>query len=122
MPEQDGFELKDLFSVFRRWWWLILVCTLLAGGVAYVVIHSTAPLYEATATLLIKPGDESNSSEINLLVAGERLALTYSEMIKSRPVLESIINDYELEESTTSLARKISAVPIRDTQLIQLTV
>ena len=122
MPEQDGFDLRDIFSVIRRWWWLILVCTLLAGGVAFVVMNSRAPLFEATTTLLIKPGQDTNTSEINILVAGERLALTYSQMLKGKPVLETIITDYGLEQTPESLARKISAVPIRDTQLILLTV
>ena len=122
MPEQVGFELRDIFVVMRRWWWLILVCTLLAGGAAFIVMYLKAPLYEATATLLIKPGYDANTSEVNLLVAGERLALTYAQMIKGEPVLDSIITTYGLEETPESLERKITAVPIRDTQLIQLTV
>ena len=62
MPEQDGFDLRYIFSVIRRWWWLVLVCTLLAGGVAFLVMNSRAPLFEATTTLLIKPGQDANTS------------------------------------------------------------
>ena len=122
MPEQDGLELRTYLAVLRRWWWLVLVCTLLAGGVAFLVMNSRAPLYEAATTLLIKPGQDAKTSEYNLLVAGERLALTYAQMIKGKPVLDTIITAYGLEETPESLARKISAVPIRDTQLILLTV
>lgn len=108
--------------MLRRWWWLILGCTLLAGVTAYLVIKSMDPMYEATATLLVTPGQDSGSNEFNTLVAGERLALTYIEMLKSRTILDPVISQLGLNYSSDELVKKINAGTVKDTQLIRLTV
>jgi len=122
MPEQNGIELRWILAVVRRWWWLIIGCTLLGAVVAFFVTAQIPPNYEATAILLIQPASDSRTSEYNTLVAAERLALTYSEMLKGRPVLENVIIQNQLSESVDELAKRVTATPIRDTQLIHLTV
>lgn len=122
MQNPDDIELRWIFGVLRRWWWLILSCTLLAGVTAYGFIYSTEPKYEATATLLVSPGQNSRTNEYNTLVAGERLALTYIEMLKSQTLLETVISQLGMQESPQELANKIQADTVKDTQLIYLTV
>lgn len=122
MQNQDEIELRWILAVIRRWWWLILVCTLLAGATAYGVISSMDPTYEATATLLVSPGQDTRTNEYNTLVAGERLALTYIEMLKSQKILDTVISELGLPESPDELAKKIQAGTVKDTQLIRLTV
>jgi len=122
MPDQEGIELRWIFVVIRRWIWLIIVCTLLAVVVAFIVTLTIPSRYEATVTLLIQPAQDTRSNEYNVLVAGERLALTYSEMLKGRPILDVVISQNQLSETADSLASKITAQPVRDTQLIRLTV
>jgi capsular polysaccharide biosynthesis protein len=62
------------------------------------------------------------SSEYSAIIAAERLALTYTQMLTSRPVMEAIIAELDLEETSSELAKKVSAASIRDTQLIKVTV
>jgi non-specific protein-tyrosine kinase len=122
MPNQDGVELRWIFEVLRSRWWVIVGCTILTTAAAFVFISRSTPVYEATATLLIQPAQDSRSSEVNLLVAGERLALTYSQMLKSQPVMQRVILQEDLQMSPNQLAGKITAVPVPDTQLMRLTV
>ena len=122
MPDQEGIELRSIFAVIRRWIWLIVGCMLLAALAAFIVTSAISSNYEATATLLIQPAQDTRSNEYNVLVAGERLALTYSEMLKGRAVLDVVISQNKLDETADSLASKITAQPVRDTQLIRLTV
>jgi non-specific protein-tyrosine kinase len=122
MPDQEGIELHWIFAVIRRQIWLIVGCTLLAMVVAFIVTSTISSTYEATATLLIQPAQDTRTNEYNVLVAGERLALTYSEMLKGRVVLDTVISQNKLDETADSLARKITAQPVRDTQLIRLTI
>ena len=51
----------------------------------------------------------------------ERLALTYSQMVTSQPILQEVAMKVGLD-SSEGLANKIKAEPITDTQLIRLTV
>ena len=122
MQNQDGVELRWIFEVLRRRWWVIVGCTILTTAAAFALISLSTPVYEATATLLIQPAQNARSSEVNLLVAGERLALTYSQMLKSQPVVQSVILQEDLQMSPNQLAEKITAVPVPDTQLMRLTV
>jgi capsular polysaccharide biosynthesis protein len=122
MANQDEIELRWIFGVLRRWAWLILLCTVLAGGAALFVTAQIAPVYEANVTLLVEPSKSSMSSEYSAIIAAERLALTYTQMLTSRPVMEAIIAELGLEETSSELAKKVSAASIRDTQLIKVTV
>jgi tyrosine-protein kinase len=122
MQNPDEIELRWIFGVFRRWWWLILGCTLVAGVAAFWISSSMDPTYEATATLLISPIQDSRTDEYSTLVAGEKLALTYIEMLESRTILETVISRLGLQESPKELAKRIQADTVKNTQLIRLTV
>lgn len=122
MPDQNGIELRWIFKVLLRWWWLILGCGFLAGLAAFAVASWLPPTYESSVTLLVEPAKESNATEYTTLITGERLALTYGEMLKSRPVMDAAIALTGIPEDPDVLATKVSATPIRDTQLIRLTV
>jgi capsular polysaccharide biosynthesis protein len=122
MPNQDGVELRWFFEVLRRRWWIIVGCTLLTTVLAFALISFSTPVFEATATLLIQPAQDSRSSEVNILVAGERLAFTYSQMLKSLPVMQRVISEENLQITPNQLAGKIIAEPVPDTQLMRLTV
>jgi capsular polysaccharide biosynthesis protein len=122
MANQDEIELRWIFGVLRRWAWLIILCTALAGLAAFIVTGQLPPVYEANVTLLVEPSKSSMTSEYSAIIAAERLALTYTQMLTSRPVMEAIIAELDLEETSTELAKKVSAASIRDTQLIKVTV
>jgi len=122
MQTQNAVELRWVFSVLRRRGGLILGCGILAAVIAFAVDLWLPPEYEASVTLLIKPAESADTSEYNQLIAGERLALTYSEMLTGQTILESAIAALNLAETPESLADRISAEPIAETQLIRLVV
>jgi capsular exopolysaccharide synthesis family protein len=122
MPEQDVFEIRQIFSVIRRWWWLILCTALLAGITAYLVSSKLTPTYQASTTVLVQPGQNSLVDEYSAALAGQRLALTYSEMMKSNALLETVINRLGLSTTVEDFVKNIAVENVRDTQLIQVTV
>ncbi len=122
MQNSNEFELRWILDVLRRWWKLILGCALAAGFAAFLVTYLMEPTYEATTTLLVSPGQNARSDEYSTLVAGERLALTYIEMLKGDVILQPVIDTLGLDMTPEDLAKKIKPVSVRDTQLIRLTV
>ncbi len=122
MENQDGVELRWIIMVLRRWWWVIAVCILVTTVLALSLTTLSRPVYDATATLLIQPSRDPRSSEASILTAGERLALTYTQMIKSQPVLQRVIDQEGLQMTPNELANKISSSPVTDTQLLRITV
>lgn len=122
MSNNNESELRWMGGVIRRWWWLIVACMLLGGIVALAITAWLPPTYRATATLLVEPGQDTQRSDYSSLMAGERLALTYGQMLEGRPVLDAVISRLGLELTPEELSKKIVAEPIASTQLIRLTV
>ena len=122
MPEKDGFEIRWIFAVIRRWWWMIVCGTLLAGITAYLFSTNMTPIYEASTTVLVQPAQSSTSSELTTLLTGQSLALTYSQMMKSAAVLNKVIEKLELVETVEKLSKKVSIEPENESQLIHVNV
>ncbi len=110
-------EIRQYAALLLRWLWLIALAALLAGGVAYVQSKATTPIYEASATLVISPGNAAYDS-YNAIYAGQELAQTYAQMLTGRPVLEGA----EARLGGPLDLAGVSATPVRDTQLIRLSV
>ena len=122
LSSQDSIDFQWLSHMLRRWLWLILSLALIAGVIAFAVTSFIPASYQSTTTLMIKTSASSQSSEYNNIIAGERLALTYSQMLEGRPVLEQAIVKLGIPETLEDLEKQVTAEPIRDTQLIRLSV
>ncbi len=117
--EQD---LRVYLAVLRRWLWLVVVCTILGAASAFLVSSNMAPVYEASATLLVHQAPSAGVSDYTAILTSERLARTYSEMITGRPVLDAVIDQLELGQTAEELAETVEVELVRDTQLIRLSV
>ncbi|MDI7277664.1 MAG: Wzz/FepE/Etk N-terminal domain-containing protein, partial [Anaerolineae bacterium] len=114
----NSIEIRRYLELLRRWLWLIVLGTALAAGSAYVASRLSTPIYEASATLLISEGQKPTGPDYNALLLSERLAKTYAQMLKGKPIL-----DETAARLGTSLdAAEVSVEPVRDTQLIRLKV
>ena len=122
MRKEETLELRWLFAVIRRWMWLIVGCTLLALIIAFAVTSRIKPTYEATTTLLVMLSADAQTNDYSTLVAGERLALTYGQMLKDRLILQAVIGRLGLDESPDALAKRIKVHSVKDTQLFRLSV
>ena len=122
MPQDGSFELRQIAGVVRRWIWLIATCVLLSAAAAFFVQVRQPPAYEATATIMVEVAYDSLASQYNALVTGERLALTYSEMVRGSEVLESAIAASGVDISAAELDKLLKVEPVVNTQLIRLSV
>lgn len=113
--------VQDAQKLARRWWWILILLPVLAGGVAYIVSSAMTPLYQAQSTLVIE-NQPSTAESFNDIRAAERQAQTYSYLVTVRSVLEETIDRLGLSVSPEALDSKIEVSPIRDTQLMTVTV
>jgi non-specific protein-tyrosine kinase len=81
-----------------------------------------APVYSASATLLVRQAPTAGESNYNAFLLSERLARTYTQMLSEEPVLEAAIAQLGLRETPDRLADRMKVELIRDTQLIRLSV
>ncbi len=111
-------ELRQYLNIIWRWLWLIVLGVLLAGGTAYWVSLNLPPVYRASTTLMINEGRSPGATDYTSVLTSERLAQTYAELLTKRPVFEEVSRRLNL----TELKSNVTVHPVRDTQLIELSV
>lgn len=120
--EETSIDLRKNLALIFHWLWLIALAVIMAGGAAYFVSQHMTPIYQSSTTLLINEAPANKTTEYNNILTSERLAKTYAEMIVKRPVLDEVIWRLSLGYWPEQLAEMISVTPVRDTQLITITV
>ena len=116
---EQGVELKWYLAVIRRWLWLIVGCTLLGATGAFLVSSWIPPVYRASTRLLVKAGGAADSGYAAIL-ASERLAATYQELLTRRPVIEAAAQTLGLDARQTEKKIQVDLVP--QTSVVRLTV
>jgi non-specific protein-tyrosine kinase len=115
-------SLSQLIKIARRWWWLIILAPLIGGGTAYVSADRQTPLYSASATIQVNPPNTQNSVDLSAINGAQRLAETYRQLIRTRVVLDPLIESLDLPYDVGTLLGKVSTSTISNTQLIRISV
>lgn len=116
-------ELGEMFRIIWKRFWLIVLGTLLVSVVAFVASRSMTPVYKAKVTMMVNQSANTPLANYASLSTGEDLAMTYSNLLKTRPLLEIVIANLNLDLSPDYLrAEMLGTNLIRGTQLLELTV
>ena len=115
----DQLDFRAYWRIFQRWWWVLLLGMVTAGAVAYYVTSSEPPIYEATAKVLVQRG-ASGAQPLPDIQASEQLATSYGDLIKTRPILEQVIDTLALPYGAGRLSGKTAIKSPRS--LIEITV
>jgi len=114
-------NFSDAYKILRRYILLILAISVIAGIFGYFFSARQAKVYEASITILVGQ-NQGLAENLNLTTALQEVANSMSKMIASRTVAEKVVGDLALEESPEFVLSKVSAQPIQQTQLIEVTV
>ena len=115
-------DLRHYLSLLMRWYWLLILAAMLAAVLAFLVSKRMTPVYQASTKLLINEAPTARSADYNSILTSERLARTYSEMLTTKPVVEAVIKDLDLNLDVKDLQKTIQVELVRDTQLIEVKV
>ena len=127
-PSQQEFveseiDLRQYFQLIKDWLWLLVLAGLLAGVAAYVTSSLTTPIYSSTATILINEARTASSATYQDILTSERVARTYAELMTRQPMLAEVAFQLGLDPETFGKQiTDISVTPVRDTQLVRITV
>lgn len=118
----EEINLKELFDYFKSKlkWVMITVFAFMIIGNIYT-IATRVPMYKSDTTIvLVSENDkEYNTNELQL---NKNLVGTYSEIIKSRKVLEPVIENLRLKYTYGELKSNISVTSVTNTEIIRITV
>jgi capsular polysaccharide biosynthesis protein len=120
----EEIDLKELFDYLKgKIIWIILAVffAVIVGNV-YTII-TRVPMYKTNVSLVLvseKNGDGNevyNSSEQQL---NKNLVGTYSEIAKSKTVLNKVIKNLDLDISYTELKNRIEVTSVENTEIINI--
>jgi non-specific protein-tyrosine kinase len=115
-------DIRHYLGLLWHWAWLLVLATVLAGAAAFFASQQLTPIYQATTTVLISEAPGTKTTDYTSLVANERLAQTYSQLMLKTPALQGVIDMLGLQTDPRSLVTAIQVQPVRDTQLIDVRV
>lgn len=124
VPADDEIEidLTELFQLLLQKIWVILLCMILAGG---IVLGGTllliTPKYEASSMIYILTKTTSVTSLADIQM-GEQLTVDFETLAESRPVIEAVIDDLNLDYTYEEMTDMISTENPTDTRILRLIV
>lgn len=122
--EKDEIEidLRDIFYALKKRFLIILLTAMVfaaASGIYSFFIAS--PVYESTSRLYILTQSTSITSLADIQ-AGSSLALDYLELIKSRPVVEDVIKELNLDMEYGEMLGHLEVSNPADTRILNISI
>lgn len=123
--ENDELEidLREILIQLKRYWLFILVTVILSTGVfgiySYVLCD---PLYESSAMIYLRSSGMSSAQEVlqNIQI-GNQIVEDYEIILKSRPVVEDVIQDLNLDTTVSNLNGTVTVTNPVDTHILKIT-
>lgn len=117
-------DLREIFEMLKKRWIMIasitLVAAIVAGGISFFVLK---PQYEASTTMIVSyKQDQEALMDYNQLQMSQKLATTYSQIIKSDRIADKVIKKLDLDLSANALNSKISVSQVDTTEIFKITV
>ena len=118
--DEMEIDLKELFFVLLHRWWIILLAGIIcAGGAGVYTKTMVTPLYKSSATIYILSKDTVVSlSDIQL---GSQLTKDYTVLVKSRPVIDQVIENLDLDMTYGQVLSRLELANPTDTRMITIT-
>lgn len=121
----EEIDLKELFDFIKNKLGLLIVITVgicLLGCIYSLFIQK--PMYKSYTTIILGGNETTSSQTITQsdITLNKNLVDTYAEIVKSRRVLDQVIDELDLEETYEILSNKISVSAVNNTEIIKITV
>ena len=117
----EEIDLKELCEFIKNKLGLLIIITVgicLLGCVYGLFLQK--PMYKSYTTIILSGSDSQiTQSELSL---SKSLVDTYAEIVKSRRVLEQVIEELNLDTTYEKLSNKISVTSVNNTEIIKITV
>lgn len=119
----EEINIKDLINYIMSKYYIIIILilvVLLIGNIYSLFIK--VPMYNGTTTLVLVSDANAQSITQSDIQLNNNLVTTYTEIIKSKNILNKVNNNLNLGLDTNILLNKLSVTSTANTQLINITV
>jgi len=119
--------LRDYLAILQRRKWIVIEVFIVLVGTVAIGSFLQAPVYRAAAALLLETKGPSfgRYEELPLVARGLDMARTatietHKRLITTRPVLEAVVQDLDLQIDIAKLTQQISIETFHDTDVIEI--
>lgn len=121
--EVREIDLGELFSYYlSRIIWII--GSIVAGAViaGLITMFAITPKYTATSTMYMVSATTGSVVDLSDLNLGSSLSSDYVELMKTRPIVESVIEDLDLDYTYEEVLDMVNLSVVSDTRIIKISV
>ena len=115
-------DLRRQIAIVRVWFPVLAASVLVAAAAAYFVSIQLPKAYEAKATLVVGQSLSAVNPDYNQLLVSQQLSTTYARVATTRPILENVIKQLGLADTSDDLAQRVRADAPLDSALLTITV
>lgn len=119
--EDVVIDLPELmYYLVRKWWVLLLALVIGAGATFGVTKFFITPKYEASSMIYVLGKTTSISDTLNLQLS-QQLTVDFQTLATSRPVIEAVIKDCNLDTTYEELIRTVTVENPSNTSILKMT-
>ena len=121
--EEMEIDLLELFSTLLQRWYLILVCAFIFGAAAFgYTKYFITPQYKASSMIYILSTKQATDLSMTLdIQTSKQLTADFEILAKSRPVVEAVIDNLELDTDYEMLVKRITVENPSNTFVLKMT-
>ncbi len=126
---EETIELRELLDiVMKRKWFILLITVIFCVAGVFYSLNMVTPVYEASTTLMVintksmSALDLTGGIDLANFSLGQKIVVTYSEIVKSRIVLEQVIKELSLNMTYKELLEITTAQQVNTTEILKIAV
>lgn len=117
----EEINISELFDCIKEKVWIIIAALIISILTSIIYVKAIKkPIYKSSTTYILVSETEITGAEVTL---NEKLIATYKEIIKSRTLIERVINNLNLTNvSPSSISSNIKVEQVSTSSMIRITV
>jgi len=119
---EEELNISYLFDIVKKWFFFILLLIVVGASLAVIYNYGATVKYESQTTLYIEPTVTSSQVDYQGILTNQKMVKTYSSIIKSRRVVNKVIEKMDLDTTYEDLIKQLTVANDADTQIITVKV
>ena len=121
----EEINIKDFLEYLKKY--ILLIFAVVAVFLVLVVVYEKnfkVPMYKASTTLVLTQTNQAKETTITQddLQINSKLVSTYSEIVKSKLVLQQVINNLNLDYTYKELYKNVYVENVQNTEILKVSV
>ena len=121
----EEINIKDFLDYLKKYILvIILVIVIFLAGIVFYDKKIKVPMYSANTTIVLTQTNQAQEATItqNDLQINSKLVSTYSEIVKSKLVLQQVITNLNLDYTYKELYKNVSVENVQNTEILKISV